>query len=525
MHKNNRPGRKAAIRATVFTLFLCVLANSASAYWTSTTTYGSQSVTLNGTAQNQSSTISIPSGAFAYAAGTSNGSVSYSQSGSSVTVSVSGGASSTSSSQVWNSTKYSKSVSVTCGPQSSQTFASTYSYSDGSYSGTLYPSGSAVLVGGLPSASKTATYDYTDTYPATATITSISNGTLYYSWYYPSISHTYAYSDSGGYTGTLTFTGYANATYVTSTFNFPAPNYVGQTSTATCTHIFHYSGTVTRPDTRTWDMTYTGAVYMGGHDTVYTTTYPYTVTVYYELVSSVWVSDTTPPTGSYTLSPSSITDGNVVISVTASDLGSGVKSITLPDGTVVSGSSATWTTTDDSTYSFILTDNDGNTKTYPVVVSNIDRTVTVTHPVSVGYWIDPNETTLFFCPDLTITNDSRINVRVSVLLLRAKSGGSLTFNDVPPSQYADWSRLTTAQTKSDIALGLRVKENNTGSNTWYAINNTATLYAAGITGKTALGVLNPNGASGNLAFSASFGNAWDAAYTSVHNLLLVFDAC
>lgn len=525
MHKNFYLCRKAAFRAAVFTLFLCVLANSASAYWTSTTTYGSQSVTLNGTAQSQSSTVSIPSGAIAYSASTSNGSVSWSQSGSTVTVNASGGSSSTSSWQVWDSAKYSKSVSVTCGPQSSQTFASSYSFSDGSYSGTLYPSGSAVLVGGLPSASKTATYDYTDTYPTTATITSISNGTIYFSWYYPSVSSTYAYSDSDGYSGTLTFTGYNNATYVSSTFNFPTPNYVGQTSTATCTHIFHYSGAVTRPDTRTWDMTYYGVVYMGGYDTVYTTTYPYTVTVYYDLVSSVWVSDTTPPAGSYTLSPSSITDGNVVISVTASDAGSGVKSITLPDGTVVSGSSATCTAMDNGTYSFILMDNDGNTAIYPVVVSNIDRTVTVTHPVSVGYSINPNSATPFVCPDLTITNNSRIMVRVSVLQLKAVSGGSLTFRDVLPSQYADWSRLTVAQTESDLALGLRVKESNTGPNTWYAINNMATLYAEGITGKTALGVLNPNGASGNLTFTASCGNAWGAVYTSVHNLALEFDIC
>lgn len=524
MHMKFNKSRKVAFRSAVFVLFLCLLMNNASAYWTSSTTYGNQSVTLNGTAQSQSSTVTIPSGATAYTANTSNGNVTWSQSGSTVTVNVSGGTSSTSSSQIWNPSKYSKYVSVTCGPQSSQAFPSTYSYSDGPYSGTLYPYNSAVLVGGLPFDSKTATYDFTETYPATATITLISNGTTYYSWYYPSVDTYHYYSDSNGYSGNLTFTGFDNATYVSSTFNFPTPNYVGQTSTATCTHTFHYSGTVTRPDTRIWDMTYTGLVYMGDYDTVYTTTYPYTVTVYYYTVSTVWVSDTMPPGGSYSLSPSTITDGNVTIRVNAADSGSGVKSITLPDKTIVSGASATYTVTDNGTYSFILTDNDGNTKTYPVTVSNIDRTVTVAHPVSVNYAINPDSAAPFVCPDLIITNDSRIMVQVSILELRATSGGSLTFHDVLPSKYSDWIRLTAAQTKSDIALGLRVKENSTGTGTWCTINNTATLYAAGITGKTALGVLNPNGASGCLSFSACCGNAWDAAYTSVHNLVLVFDA-
>lgn len=307
---------KRAVGKAVLTLTcisMALLFNiPASAYWTNQTTYGNQTLSCSGASQNQSGTVTLPSGAYAYYASTDNGSASFSQSGGTVTVNTSGGTGSTVSSQVWDATKYSKTASATADPQSSQTFPSTYPYNDGIYSGTLNQSGSANLVSGLPADSKTATYDETCTYDATATITSIENGTIYFSWYYPSVDMYYSYTDSQGYIGTLTFTGFNNATYVSSTFNFPTPNYVGQTSTGTCTHVFHYSGTVTRPDTRQWTMNYSGTAYAGGYDTVTSTVYNYNVTVYYYTVSSIWVQDNTPPDGNATLSPSGVTSGNVV---------------------------------------------------------------------------------------------------------------------------------------------------------------------------------------------------------------------
>ena len=66
-----------------------------------------------------------------------------------------------------------KTWDITNTTQSSQSFPTTYSYNDGSYSGTINQSGSANLVSGLPLDSKTATYDYYYKYNATATITSI----------------------------------------------------------------------------------------------------------------------------------------------------------------------------------------------------------------------------------------------------------------------------------------------------------------------------------------------------------------
>jgi hypothetical protein len=515
---------KAILKTGTIVLMISLLVSNVSAYWSSSTIYGSQTAKISGTTQNQSSTITLPAGAIAYSAQTDNGSVTYSQSGTTVTVNLNGGSSSTSSSQVWNATKYSKYVTVTSGPQSSQSFPSTYSYNDGTYSGTINQSGSATLVSGLPSASKTATYDYYYRYNATATIISIIGSTIYFSWYYPSVDSYYYYSDAQGYSGNIAFTGYNNATYVDSHFDFASPNYVGETGQGYGIHIFHYSGTVIRPDTRQWTMNYNGTVYQGGYDTITTTTYTYNVTIYYYTTTTTWISDTTPPDGSATLSPSSITSGNVTINFTATDSGSGVKSITLPNGTIVNGATTTYTATDDGVYNFIVTDNDSNTKTIPITISNIDRTVTITHPISVDYTINPNNATPFSCPDITITNNSRINVQVSVQQLKATAGGSIVFNDVLPTKYSNWSKLTAAQTKSDIALGIKVKETATGINTWYSISNSSTLYAANITSKTALGILNPNGAIGNLSLSAYCGNAWNNAYTSKHNLTLIFDA-
>ncbi|HBC26562.1 MAG TPA: DUF5057 domain-containing protein, partial [Ruminococcaceae bacterium] len=116
-----------------------------------------------------------------------------------------------------------------------------------------------------------------------------------------------------------------------------------------------------------------------------------------------------------------------------------------------------------------------------------------------------------------------IPIRVSVQSLSASAGGSLKLNDVPPSKYTDWSKLTSVQTRSDIALGLGIRETATGSGTWSEIDRTAPLYASDIAGRTFLGILNPNGAAGTLALTAKYGLAWDKAYTSVHSLSLFFD--
>jgi hypothetical protein len=137
--------------------------------------------------------------------------------------------------------------------------------------------------------------------------------------------------------------------------------------------------------------------------------------------------------------------------------------------------------------------------------------------------IDPNGNTPFTAPDISIINNSLIPVKVSVQSLQSVAGGSITFADVLPTKYEDWSKLTVAQTKSDIALGISVKETDAGANTWTQIITANPVYAAQITSTTTMGTLNAGGATGNLKLTALSGLAWDAPYTAKHNLVLVFD--
>lgn len=195
----------------------------------------------------------------------------------------------------------------------------------------------------------------------------------------------------------------------------------------------------------------------------------------------------------------------------------------VPDGSI-STTSGSYTFSRPSGNGFYVhitaVDSAGNVSS--VATRHVDELVSITHPVSVSYCIDPNSASPFTAPELPITNNSTVSIRVSVLSLSASAGGSIRMNDVLPSKYVDWNSLPAAQTKSDIALGLSVK-GAMGAGTWSEIDQTGPLYAAAISGKTPLGVLNPKGAVGTLAFTAKYGLAWDKAYTSVHSLSLYFE--
>ena len=85
------------------------------------------------------------------------------------------------------------------------------------------------------------------------------------------------------------------------------------------------------------------------------------------------------PEAEYSVTPDVWTNGPAAIHVTATDpkpedgyAPSGVKSITMPDGTVVEGDAADFTVSVNGTYDFIITDNGGNTTTLYVQVGNVD---------------------------------------------------------------------------------------------------------------------------------------------------------
>ena len=88
--------------------------------------------------------------------------------------------------------------------------------------------------------------------------------------------------------------------------------------------------------------------------------------------------DRLAPAADYEVMPGDWTNKPVTIRVTATDpepedgyAPSGVKSITMPDGTVVDGGTADFAADANGKYDFIITDNGGNTFTLHTGVSNI----------------------------------------------------------------------------------------------------------------------------------------------------------
>jgi|GEM_PF-633699 len=147
-------------------------------------------------------------------------------------------------------------------------------------------------------------------------------------------------------------------------------------------------------------------------------------------------------------------------------------------------------------------------------------TISVTHPVSVEYTIDPNlgyEVGAFIAPDIAITNNSVVPVNVTVESLASAAGGSVQFTDVAPDAYADWSVLNTADTKTYIALGVQIAD-GTGWNAGYKAD---TRYAAE-SGDSLFGTLNSS-ITAHMSMVANYGLAFDQNYTAQHNLVFMFD--
>ncbi|AJD93015.1 hypothetical protein JMA_41100 (plasmid) [Jeotgalibacillus malaysiensis] len=81
------------------------------------------------------------------------------------------------------------------------------------------------------------------------------------------------------------------------------------------------------------------------------------------------------PTGTLTQTPTAWTNGNVTLNLTgvADTGGSGLKSIKLPNGTIVTGTSASQAVTSNGTYTFEMHDHAGNIGTRSITVSNIEK--------------------------------------------------------------------------------------------------------------------------------------------------------
>jgi hypothetical protein len=190
---------------------------------------------------------------------------------------------------------------------------------------------------------------------------------------------------------------------------------------------------------------------------------------------------------------------------------------TVPDGNITTTSNS-YTFSRPSGSGFYIhiaaVDNAGNISA--VAHYHTDKLVSVTHPVSIGYSIDPNSSTPFTAPDIPITNHSTFPIKVSVTELKATSG----IGDAAPTAYSDWNSLTAAQTGSGIALGVGISK--TAGSGWTAVDRATPVYTGDLASEVPLGMLGANGASGNLTLTAKFGLAWAKATNVSHELTLNF---
>lgn len=218
------------------------------------------------TSISQSKVITIPNLVSIASMSVDTGTVSYSRSGNNVTISVNNGAVTRTDTPSSPASDYLQS--------STDSFASTKSYSSGGYSGTLTKSGTSYVCSGSSSGSKTAT----DSLTSTASTTYRWSGSSWsvYSSYSPN-NPTISYSDAEGYTGTLSKTG---ATKGTESGNPPSNPTIGTTYTHYTDWHGSYSGTVSKPDTRVYQQNYSGTVYAAS-----VKYYKYNVTVNYTQTS------------------------------------------------------------------------------------------------------------------------------------------------------------------------------------------------------------------------------------------------
>lgn len=93
--------------------------------------------------------------------------------------------------------------------------------------------------------------------------------------------------------------------------------------------------------------------------------------------SGLYQIDTTLSNGSLNPSTTNWTNGDVTLNLTGvTDTGgSGLRHIELPNGQIVSGTSASYIVSENGTYTFKLVDNAGNERILSRTVSNIDKTI------------------------------------------------------------------------------------------------------------------------------------------------------
>jgi len=156
--------------------------------------------------------------------------------------------------------------------------------------------------------------------------------------------------------------------------------------------------------------------------------------------------------------------------------------------------------------------------TVPVEGAINALTISVTHPATLAYTIDPNTGEMgdFIAPEIPITNNTKVPVNITVQSLASSTGGTVQFADVA-ADAKDWANLNLADSKTYIALGIKVKDAvgwNEGFNagTRYSVEADPMLFGS-----------LPANTTGAMTLEANFGLAFDQPYTAMHSLVFMFN--
>jgi uncharacterized protein YpmS len=191
--------------------------------------------------------------------------------------------------------------------------------------------------------------------------------------------------------------------------------------------------------------------------------------------------DKTAPTGNLAQTPTAWTNGNVTLNLTAiADTGgSGVKNIQLPNGTLVTGTSASYLVTANGTYTFVIYDNAGNSKTESITVSNIDKTAPTGNLTQTPItWTSGNVTL-----NLTSVNDAGGSILKNIQLPNGTLVTGLSASQVVTTNgtysFVIYDNAGNSTTKT-ITVGNIDKVNPTGTVTFVPGDTALTIRYEGL---------------------------------------------
>lgn len=148
--------------------------------------------------------------------------------------------------------------------------------------------------------------------------------------------------------------------------------------------------------------------------------------------------DNTAPTVAVSANTTSWTNGNVTLTGTATDAGSGVKRIQDPGGNWYSVASRAYTVSANGTYTFTAEDNAGNVGSKAFTVSNIDKAIpTGTISGNPTAWQNTNATLSFSATDTGGSGVRRVRVAGGTWVNGASTSLTATGNGTYSFEVAD----------------------------------------------------------------------------------------